>query len=77
MSTAEYSPGLEGVVAGQTTICTITEEGLTYRGYGIQDPDPFVTRVSGSQRNVVGLPMTLTIQLLSEAGIAPPGKMMT
>jgi len=41
-------------------------------GYGIQDADPFVTRVSGSHRNIVGLPMTVTIQLLSEAGIAPP-----
>jgi septum formation protein len=41
-------------------------------GYGIQDPDPFVTRVSGSQSNVVGLPMKLTKSLLAEAGIPPP-----
>src|SRR5436190_24279367 len=31
-----YSPGLEGVVAGETAICTV-ETGLTYRGYTIED----------------------------------------
>ena len=31
-----YSPGLEGVVAGETAISTI-EGGLQYRGYSIQD----------------------------------------
>src|SRR5262245_33419806 len=31
-----YSPGLEGVVAGETAISTV-ETGLTYRGYGIED----------------------------------------
>jgi 2-methylcitrate synthase/citrate synthase II len=37
MSTAEvYSPGLEGVVAGETTISTITE-GLSYRGYPVPE----------------------------------------
>jgi septum formation protein len=40
-------------------------------GYGIQDPDPFVTRITGSHSNVVGLPMGLTRQLLTEAGIVP------
>jgi 2-methylcitrate synthase/citrate synthase II len=35
MSTT-YSPGLEGVVAGETAISTV-ETGLTYRGYGIED----------------------------------------
>ena len=40
-------------------------------GYGIQDPDPFVTRTSGSQSNIVGLPMELVTQLLAEAGIHP------
>jgi 2-methylcitrate synthase/citrate synthase II len=35
MSTA-YSPGLEGVIAGQTAISTV-ETGLTYRGYEIED----------------------------------------
>ena len=37
MSTAEvYSPGLEGVIAGETAISTITG-GLSYRGYSITD----------------------------------------
>jgi citrate synthase len=34
--TEAYSPGLEGVIAGETAICTV-ESGLTYRGYGIED----------------------------------------
>ncbi|HLB25484.1 MAG TPA: citrate/2-methylcitrate synthase, partial [Nitrospirota bacterium] len=35
----EYSPGLEGVVAGRTAISVIDEEksSLTYRGYDIRD----------------------------------------
>jgi citrate synthase len=32
---AEYSPGLEGVIAGETAICSISDEGLFYRGYYI------------------------------------------
>lgn len=40
-------------------------------GYGIQDPDPFVTRTSGCHTNIVGLPMTTTAELLREAGIEP------
>ena len=40
-------------------------------GYGIQDQDPFVTRMSGCHTNIVGLPMTTTRQLLAEAGIHP------
>lgn len=40
-------------------------------GYGIQDRDPFVTRMSGCHTNIVGLPMTATRQLLAEAGIHP------
>jgi len=32
---AEYSPGLEGVIAGETAICSISDEGLFYRGYFI------------------------------------------
>jgi len=34
-----YSPGLEGVIAGTTSICTISPEiqSLTYRGYDIKD----------------------------------------
>jgi septum formation protein len=38
-------------------------------GYGIQDKDPFVTRISGDLTNIVGLPMERTIALLAEAGI--------
>lgn len=34
---AEYSPGLEGVIAGETALSSITEEGLFYRGYFIAD----------------------------------------
>ncbi len=41
-------------------------------GYGIQDPDPFVSRLSGCHTNIVGLPMTTTKRLLAEAGIADP-----
>jgi septum formation protein len=41
-------------------------------GYGIQDSDPFVTRLSGSHTNIVGLPMTLVRDLLAEAGNPPP-----
>ena len=35
-ATSEYSPGLEGVIAGETSISTV-ETGLTYRGYAIED----------------------------------------
>ncbi len=34
--TDSYSPGLEGIVAGETAISTV-ETGLTYRGYAIED----------------------------------------
>jgi septum formation protein len=37
-------------------------------GYGIQDPDPFVTRITGSLTNIVGLPMDEVGELLKEAG---------
>ncbi len=42
-------------------------------GYGIQDDrdDPFVTRMTGSHTNIVGLPMEMTSKLLAEAGIVP------
>lgn len=40
-------------------------------GYGIQDTDPFVTRISGSHTNIVGLPMTATRDLLATAGVFP------
>ncbi|QDU94912.1 citrate/2-methylcitrate synthase [Lignipirellula cremea] len=36
MSELIYSPGLEGVVAGETSISTIAD-GLRYRGYSIED----------------------------------------
>jgi len=39
--------------------------------YGIQDNDPFVTRMSGSMTNIVGLPVSQTKLLLAEAGIVP------
>ncbi|MGB7159731.1 MAG: Maf family protein [Tepidisphaeraceae bacterium] len=38
-------------------------------GYGIQDHDPFVTRIAGSHTNIVGLPMSAAKRLLEEAGI--------
>jgi septum formation protein len=40
-------------------------------GYGIQDKDPFVTRISGDLTNIVGLPMERTVRLLKEAGVDP------
>lgn len=43
-------------------------------GYGIQDDDPFVTRISGSFTNIVGLPLEETQELLAAAGIAPGEK---
>ncbi len=36
MSEQLYRPGLEGVIAGETAISTI-ENGLRYRGYGVED----------------------------------------
>ena len=36
MTVPTYSPGLEGVVAGETSICTV-EGGLSYRGYFVGD----------------------------------------
>jgi septum formation protein len=40
-------------------------------GYGIQDKDPFVTRIAGDHTNIIGLPMPKTRQLLSAAGVEP------
>jgi len=40
-------------------------------GYGIQDQDPFVTRIAGCHTNIVGLPMELVTEFLTEAGIQP------
>ena len=39
--------------------------------YGIQDDDPFVTRIAGSTSNIVGLPIEATAELLTAAGIHP------
>jgi citrate synthase len=36
MSTERYYPGLEGVIAGETAISTV-EDGLSYRGYAVDD----------------------------------------
>jgi citrate synthase len=36
MTAPAYSPGLEGVTAGETAICTV-EGGLSYRGYFVGD----------------------------------------
>ncbi len=36
MSDEPYYPGLEGVIAGETGICTVAD-GLSYRGYAIAD----------------------------------------
>jgi citrate synthase len=36
MTTQVYSPGLEGVITGETAICTV-EGGLSYRGYHVGD----------------------------------------
>ena len=40
-------------------------------GYGIQAQDPFVTRISGSQTNIVGLPMEVVQKMLAEVNILP------
>ena len=40
-------------------------------GYGIQDRDPFVTRIAGSHTNIVGLPMNVAKRVLAEAGVKP------
>lgn len=40
-------------------------------GYGIQDHDPFVMRMSGSLSNIVGLPMEVTAELLAGVGVVP------
>ena len=40
-------------------------------GYGIQDQDPFVERIAGDHKNIIGLPMKKTSELLAEAGVYP------
>jgi len=38
-----YSPGLDGVVAGETTICQVDPNaGLLYRGYDVDELAPHV-----------------------------------
>jgi 2-methylcitrate synthase/citrate synthase II len=32
-----YRPGLEGVIAGETSVCSVEQGGLWYRGYSIDD----------------------------------------
>ncbi|HEX8912383.1 MAG TPA: Maf family protein [Humisphaera sp.] len=39
--------------------------------YGIQDQDPFVTRIDGSLTNIVGLPMDEARAMLAAAGVVP------
>lgn len=36
MSRPEYHPGLEGVIAGETAVCSLVD-GLEYRGFSIED----------------------------------------
>lgn len=36
MNKSSHDPGLEGVVAGETTICSI-DDGLRYRGYAVEE----------------------------------------
>lgn len=40
-------------------------------GYGLQDIDSFVEKISGCRTNIVGLPMTTTKELLERVGIKP------
>ncbi len=43
-------------------------------GYGIQDQDPFVTRIAGSHTNIVGMPMETVRRMLARAGIPVPSQ---
>jgi septum formation protein len=43
-------------------------------GYGIQDHDPFVKRLSGSHTNIVGMPMETVRRMLARAGIPLPNQ---
>ena len=36
MSDAIYKPGLEGVIAGETAIGSVQQDGLYYRGYDVK-----------------------------------------
>ena len=50
MTTPTYSPGLEGVIAGETAICTV-EGGLSYRGYQVGDRQHRVVLKAAVERN--------------------------
>ena len=43
-------------------------------GYGIQDHDPVVKRLSGSHTNIVGMPMETVRRMLTRAGIPLPNQ---
>ena len=43
-------------------------------GYGIQDNDPVVKRLSGSHTNIVGMPMETVRRMLARAGIPLPNQ---
>ncbi len=36
-STEIYRPGLEGIIAGETSVSTVAQDSLAYRGYRIED----------------------------------------
>ncbi|MGA2442744.1 MAG: Maf family protein [Tepidisphaeraceae bacterium] len=67
-STVEMRPLSSGEI--EAYIATNQWQGKA-GAYGIQDADPFVTRVAGCTTNIVGLPMTTTARLLRAAGIEP------
>ena len=37
MTAPTYAPGLEGVIAGQTTVSAVEQDSLSYRGYAIEE----------------------------------------
>jgi septum formation protein len=68
VSTVEMRP----LTAGQIDAYISTRQWEGKAGaYGIQDADPFVARIDGCFTNIVGLPMTTMIELLTNAGIEP------
>ncbi|HSI32421.1 MAG: citrate/2-methylcitrate synthase [Phycisphaerae bacterium] len=75
----EYSPGLEGVVAGETAICEVTAAGtLVYRGYDIHRlattapfEDVAALLIEGALPDAPGRDRVRTA--LAEAGAGLPG----
>ena len=65
-STVQMRPLTPGQI--EAYIATGQWEGKA-GAYGIQDSDPFVARIDGCYTNIVGLPMTTTMELLRKAGI--------